>query len=160
MPFLRHSHFWVPLYIFLLLFALMNFEKNKWWWICFAAFVPVVTNFISSDILKEHIFRIRPCQDPTLDGICRLVVNYCPRSSSFTSSHATNHFGMAAFFFFTLKNYSRAWRSLFFVWAFIIVYAQVYVGVHYPGDVLAGGIVGFVFGYLCSRLFNKNFGLV
>jgi membrane-associated phospholipid phosphatase len=158
MPLLRHSNFWLPLYLFLFVFALLNFKKNTWWWIVIAACTVILTNFISSDIIKENLFRVRPCRLIDDDTI-RLLVSYCPISSSFTSSHATNHFGMAAFFFFTLRSYMGNWRYLFFVWAFIIIYAQVYVGVHYPFDVLCGGLIGFVLGYLSARSFNKHYGL-
>jgi membrane-associated phospholipid phosphatase len=157
LPLIRHSKFSIPLYLFLLVFALMNFQKNKWWWITFAVLTVVLTNFVSSDIIKENLFRLRPCRDAELGN--RLIVNYCPQSSSFTSSHATNHFGMATFFFFTLHDYFPKWRYLFYVWAFSIIYAQVYVGVHYPLDVLSGAITGFVLGYLSARSFNRNYGL-
>lgn len=160
MPFLRNANFWLPLYLFLLLFALFNFKKNTWWWVFFAAGTVILSNFLSSDIIKENIFRIRPCNDPELADSVRVLVNYRPKSSSFTSSHAMNHFAMAAFFYFTLKKIIAQWGLLFFFWAFLICYSQVYVGVHFPLDVSAGGLIGFVFGYLSARSFNKNYELV
>ena len=159
MPFIRHANFWWPLYIFLFSFALINFRKNAWWWIVMGACTVILTNFISSDIIKENIYRTRPCGDPELSGRMRFLVSYCPISSSFTSSHATNHFGMASFFFYTLRDYVGKWALLFFLWAFLIIYAQVYVGVHYPLDVISGGLIGFVLGYLSARSFNKHYGL-
>jgi membrane-associated phospholipid phosphatase len=159
MPFLRHANFWLPLYLFLFVFALLNFKRNTWWWIVFAACTAILTNFISSDIIKENFYRPRPCGDPDLQGKMRFLVSYCPISSSFTSSHATNHFGLAAFFYFTLRNYIGKWAGLFFVWSILIIYAQVYVGVHYPLDVISGGLIGFVLGYLSARSFNKHYGL-
>lgn len=156
MPFLRNSNFWIPLYLFLLMFALFNFKKDAGWWIFFAAGTVILSNFISSDLIKENIWRLRPCNDPQLAGSVRVLVNYRPQSSSFTSSHATNHFAMAAFFYFTLNKFIGKWTRLFFCWAFAISYAQVYVGVHYPLDVISGGLIGYVFGYLSARSFNKN----
>ena len=90
----------------------------------------------------------------------RFLLSYRPQSSSFTSSHAANHFGLATFFYFTLRNYIHHWTWAFFAWAFIIIYAQVYVGVHYPVDVIAGGLVGLLFGYLSAKSFNKNYSLL
>jgi undecaprenyl-diphosphatase len=87
----------------------------------------------------------------------RFLLSYKPQSSSFTSSHATNHFALAAFFYFTLKKYFNKWGLLFFCWAFMICYAQVYVGVHYPFDVICGGIIGFSIGYGFARFFNLKF---
>ncbi len=160
MPYVRNQYLWGPLYLFLLVFVLFNFKKNTGWWLFFFVGTAVLTNFISSDIIKENIYRIRPCNDPTMEENLRFLVNYRPKSSSFTSSHATNHFGLAAFFYYTLKNYIGKWAWLFFAWAFIIIYAQVYVGVHYPLDVVCGALIGFLFGYLTANSFNKNYSLV
>lgn len=159
MPFLRNANFWMPLYLFLFVFALANFKKNTWWWVLFAAGTVILTNFFSSDIIKENIFRLRPCNDPQLADSIRVLAGYRPQSSSFTSSHATNHFGMAAFFYFTLRKFIGGWGLLFFFWAASICYAQVYVGVHFPLDTISGGMIGFVFGYLSARSFNKNYDL-
>ncbi|MEQ1554224.1 MAG: phosphatase PAP2 family protein, partial [Ferruginibacter sp.] len=107
----------------------------------------------------ENIFRLRPCNDHTLRDTFTLLIGYRPQSSSFTSSHATNHFAMAAFFFYTLKQYFGKFSVLFFIWAALICFAQVYVGVHFPLDVICGGIIGFIFGYLCATSFNKRYFL-
>lgn len=152
LPILRNSNCWVPLYLFLMLFAFGNFRKNVWLWILFAGGTAIICDFMSSDIIKEAIFRLRPCHDPSF---ATLRVTYCPQSSSFTSSHATNHFGLAIFLFLTLKDYIHKWGYLFFAWAFVIVYAQVYVGVHYPLDVICGGMVGLILGLVTGSLFNK-----
>ena len=90
-------------------------------------------------------------------GSVRVLAKYCPVSSSFTSSHACNHFALATFLFLTLRITSR-WWSLVFVWAFLIAYAQVYVGVHYPVDVLCGGLLGCGIDDFTGRLFLKLIG--
>ena len=92
------------------------------------------------------------------DGL-RVLVNYRPQSFSFTSSHAFTHFAMATFFYLTLKKYLGNWMLLAFAWAAIIAYAQVYVGVHFPADVVGGAVFGILVGYLLGKLFNKQFGL-
>ena len=160
MPFLRNASTWMPFYLFLLFFAIFNFKKNTCWWIIFAAGTVYISNFLSANIIKETLFRLRPCNDPDLADTVRVLVTYRPQSSSFVSSHATNHFAMAAFFYFTMEKFIGKWSLLFFLWAFSICYAQVYVGVHFPIDVICGGLIGFVFGYLSARSFNKNFDLV
>ena len=160
MPFLRNSNFWLPLYLFLLLFALVNFKKNRAWWIFYAVGTVILSNYLSSDIIKENIFRLRPCNDPELADSIRVLVSYRPQSSSFTSSHSVNHFAMGAFFYSTLHPFIGKWALLFFVWAISICYAQVYVGVHFPLDVICGGLIGLVLGYLSARSFNNNYQLV
>lgn len=160
MPYIRNQYLWAPLYLFLAVLVLFNFKKNTGWWLFFFAGTAVLTDFISSELIKENIYRVRPCNDPSMADNLRFLVAYRPKSSSFTSSHATNHFGLAALFYFTLKNHIGKWGWLFFAWAGIVIYAQVYVGVHYPLDVLCGALIGFLFGYLSAKSFNKNYSLV
>ena len=85
----------------------------------------------------------------------RLLLDHCSGGFSFTSSHAANHFGLAMFLFVSLTPLFKKYTWLFFIWAGIIAYAQVYVGVHYPLDVMAGAMIGLVVGKLNSMLFKK-----
>lgn len=158
LPWTRTANTWLPLYLFLIAFATINYGKKGWWWVLAAGITVALTNYISSDIIKGNIWRTRPCGDISIAHQVRFIVEYCPQSSSFTSSHAANHFGMAAFIFFTGRNQFGNWLLLFFMWAFIIIYAQVYVGVHYPLDVLCGAITGTLIGYLTASIFNKRVG--
>jgi membrane-associated phospholipid phosphatase len=155
LPFMRESSLWIPLYLFLLVFALTNVQK-WWWFILLAGCTPALTDILSSHIIKENIIRIRPCRDPDMAGMVRVLASYCPQSSSFTSSHAANHFGLATFLSLTLRPFIRSWVYLFYFWAFLIVYAQIYVGVHYPIDILGGAAVGVIIGSLTAWLYNKK----
>ena len=158
MPFLRQASFWLPLYLFLILFGVINYKQTGWWWVLFACLTGMLTNFVSSDIIKENIYRLRPCNDPSLSHwLINSMGIHTPKSSSFTSSHAANHFGLAMFLFMTLRASIGKWVWLGFVWAGAIVYAQMYVGVHYPLDILGGAIVGVVLGGLMGYLFNRQF---
>jgi len=160
MPFIRNQFFWAPLYLFMLLFVAVNFEHNRKWWILFFIILPMVTDYVSSSLIKENFFRLRPCNDLEMVKTARFLLNYRPQSSSFTSSHATSHFALAAFFFYTLKTKMKNWAYLFFIWAFVICFAQVYVGVHYPIDVICGGLLGYFIGKGFSLFFNKKFQLI
>lgn len=159
LPFLRESLFWVPLYLFLLLFALSNFGPKAWWWVLGVVLCAALADLISSQVIKQTIMRVRPCQDIEVAGQLRFFINYCPRSSSFTSSHATSYFAQGSFLFLTLRRQVN-WAWLFYVWAFLIAYTQVYVGVHYPFDVLCGGILGCGIGFLIAKMFHKRFGIL
>ncbi len=157
LPFLRESEIWLPFYLFLLFFATLNFSKKGGWWCLTLVMTVIISDLVSSSLIKSLIFRFRPCRDPVISQYARVLVSYCPQSSSFTSSHACNHFSAAMFIFLTLKQTSYWWR-LTFLWAFAISYSQVYVGVHYPLDVLGGIIVGCIIGFGMFVFFKNKFG--
>ncbi len=165
MPWLRNSLMWAPLYLFLIVFTVSNFKKNGWWWILFVLCTVTLSDLTSSRLIKENVMRLRPCNDADLSSWLRVLVGYRPQSSSFTSSHATNHFAVASFIYITFKNNPllqpfKNWLLLLFFWAFSICYAQVYVGVHYPVDVACGALIGILIGYLPGKFFNRHYGLV
>jgi membrane-associated phospholipid phosphatase len=159
LPFLRNSLLWLPLYLFLLVFVLVNFSK-RWWIAGYAIATAMLTDTISSTIIKNLIYRQRPCSDPAMAGQVRFIVPYCPMSSSFTSSHAANHFGIAVLLFLLLRPFIGHWAWAFIAWAAIIGYAQIYVGVHYPTDILGGSLVGILTGWGMYRLFCYHPGLL
>lgn len=160
LPYLRETKFWIPLYLFLLLFVTINFKSKGVWWILGFILVAATSDIISSQLIKNNIMRVRPCRDVDVMNQIRFFVNYCPQSSSFTSSHATSHFAQAMFAFLTLRPVIRRWAWLFFPWAFIIAYTQVYVGVHYPFDVICGSLLGCGIGFALAKLFHNRVGML
>ncbi len=159
-PLWRDAELWVPLYLFLIVIALMNFGKRGWTWILFAIINVTLTDQVSSSLVKKMIERIRPCNEEALVGKMRLLLEHCSGGYSFTSSHATNHFGFAMFVFLTTKHIMGKWTRWLFIWAATISYGQVYVGVHYPLDVLAGSLLGMGIGALTAKYYNKKIGPV
>jgi undecaprenyl-diphosphatase len=145
--------------LFLLVFIIVNFGKKGWWWCLGVALTAAISDIISSQIIKELFFRTRPCRDEEVMHHIRFFVNYCPTSSSFTSSHATTHFAQAIFIYLTLRHTSK-WWLLILLWAFSIGYTQVYVGVHYPVDILGGALIGICIGWMVSHAFRKQFGIL
>ena len=158
-PWWRDANTWIPLYLFLIVFALMNFKQKALPWILFAVITVVLTDQVSSTLLKNWVARPRPCQEGALLGQMRLLLSGCSGGYSFTSSHATNHFGFAMFVYLTMRPILKKWGKVFFIWAATISYGQVYVGVHYPIDVLCGGLLGCGLGYVTASFFNKRIGL-
>ncbi len=158
MPFIRNQFFWAPLYLFLLVFILYNFGVRGLAWcagflLCFA-----LGDFISASLIKPFVQRTRPCNDPRLASLVQLIV---PRSSgySFPSSHAANHFAMGTYMILTLgRRIKRIW-PIPLLWALAIAYAQVYVGVHFPFDVLFGGALGIAIGVFLAWLYHRRFTL-
>lgn len=141
LPYWRTKTTWIPLYI--LLFLVIGKDRGlKTIWVLIALGLTIaLADQISSELIKKAVERIRPCNDSSLPDVRTLV--HCGSGFSFTSSHASNHFALAMqlFLIFRMTWKTRYFVALFF-WAALIAYAQVYVGVHYPLDVLAGGLLG------------------
>jgi len=159
MPWWRDSNTWIPLYLFLALFAFINFGWKVWPWVLFFIVTVTITDQVSSHLIKTFIQRARPCNDNEMQGYVHALLGYCSGSYSFPSSHATNHFGMAFYIYLTMKPYFKKWGYLFFIWAASIAYAQVYIGIHYPIDVLCGAILGSLIGIGTASMFNRKVGL-
>lgn len=158
MPFMRNSLHWAPLYLFVLVFVVLNYKIKGIWWVVFFLSTVALTDMTGTYLFKHIIERYRPCKDPAFYTHVRLLVKECGGGFSFVSNHAANHFGMAAFFIITFRRIFGRWVWLALAWAPLIGYAQVYVGVHYPLDVLGGAMLGLVYGISMGVLFNKRFG--
>lgn len=156
--FMRESIFHIPLYVFIILFAFSALRSKAVWWLLAGILLIICCDLISSHVIKDLVGRPRPCRDPFMAGNIRLLASYCGGNGSFTSSHAVNHFAFATYVFTTLKSFSP-WFRVLFIWAALIAYSQVYVGVHYPSDVLVGAILGCLFGWLCARIVRQSLSL-
>lgn len=151
---LRNAITWIPLYAFLLYWIIRHYKKYAWQFIFISLVVFAVTDHTSASILKPMFMRLRPCFDAELQIVVRDLVG-CGGRYGMPSTHASNHFGLASFWFFSITWMStRRWHWLWF-WAFAIGYSQVYVGKHYPGDILAGALLGTCVGFLFAMLLRK-----
>ncbi len=154
MPYLRNPKFWIPLYLLIIGFCIWKFKKQAIYIIVILALSAGFADFTSARMVKPLVKRLRPCNDPiiALTDITRVS---CGTGYSFPSTHATDHFAMA--FFMILLFYKR-WRWIWLwaiLWAGSISFAQVYVGVHYPIDVICGAIYGALVGWLFAFIFKK-----
>lgn len=151
---LREAYTWIPLYLFFALFFYANCRKYFLPIVILSLLTFAISDFTSATIVKPFIGRLRPCRDPTLTFQLNNIAG-CGGMYSMPSSHATNHFGLATFWFLIIRRtLNKMWYWLF-IWAFIICYAQVYVGVHFPGDVIIGGLLGTGVAYFTYYLFCK-----
>lgn len=158
MPFWRNKLFWIPLYIFLVSFSILNFKKQGLYFI-FAALITVgMADSVSSQLIKKTVQRERPCNQEDMRSQVKLLIR-CGSGYSFTSSHAANHFALATFISLTLGGIIKGIRIPLFLWAGIISFAQVYVGVHFPLDVISGGILGIFIGWIVAKFFSKRIQL-
>lgn len=153
LPFFRQANNWIFLYVIILILAIAQYKRKIWFWILFALLSILITDQTSSHIFKPLFQRLRPCSDPNFLMHVKLRVTHCSGGFSFTSSHATNHFGIAIFFIGTL-NFCRKYRFFLLFWATCIAFAQVYVGVHYPLDVLCGTVLGIFLGKLINFIYT------
>ncbi|MCY1248395.1 undecaprenyl pyrophosphate phosphatase [compost metagenome] len=112
------------------------------------------SDVVSSHLIKKSIKRVRPCNDIVFKQEVNIRVR-CGSGFSFTSSHATNHFALA---FFWIVLFRRKWKHamwLCITWATLISISQIYVGVHYPFDILCGAILGILIGLATGYIFKK-----
>jgi membrane-associated phospholipid phosphatase len=142
------------LYIFIIAFCIYRYKKTGAYIIVLLALTVGLADRGSAGVIKPFFQRLRPCHEP---AIANTIITRVPCGSgySFPSSHASNHFAIACFL--SLVFYSR-WKYIWWVaipWAFLISFAQVYVGVHYPFDVTFGALFGMLIGYVVYLLFKK-----
>lgn len=158
LPYFRDSVFWAPFYIFILVFIMLNYGKKGAWWSLLFLCTVALADMTSLYLFKNVFERARPCQDVLFMEHVRLLLKGCSGSYSFTSSHAANHFGIATFISVTFRPAFGKHINWVFLWAAFISYAQVYVGVHYPLDILGGAGLGTAAGVLMAHLFKSKVG--
>jgi undecaprenyl-diphosphatase len=154
-----NTFFWLPLYLFLVFLIFRNYKREGWYILLGAAVTILLSDQITTSIMKPFFARLRPSQEPSLQGIIHLVNGYKGGLYGFASSHAANTFGTAFLVWMVLKEFYRG-VGWIFVWAAFMTYTRIYLGVHYPGDILAGAIVGLVcgmIGVLVSRWLIHRF---
>lgn len=149
------TEFWIPLYIFLIYLIFKQHGKEGWLVLAGAALTVLLADQITASIMKPYFARPRPSHEPALEGLLHIVNDYRGGAYGFASSHAANTSGVALFVFLLFRNVYR-WIWVLFLWALIMTYTRIYLGVHYPGDILVGAMVGLLSGYAGFR-FQKWF---
>jgi undecaprenyl-diphosphatase len=143
MMFLSTTTAWIPLYLFLLYLLIRNFRQQTWLILLAVALTILLADQITSSVMKPFFERLRPSHEPTLAERVYIVNQYRGGKFGFASSHAANTFGVATLMWLVLKMY-RPWIALLFLWSIGVGYTRIYLGVHYPGDILAGYFIGFL----------------
>ena len=123
------------------------------------AFLILVTDQVTN-LFKDGFQRLRPCHDPTLSKMVRLVKSSCGGLYGYFSGHASNSFALAIFFSFIFGAKYRKLPFLLLIVAFLVAYSRIYIGVHFPLDVLSGMTFGTLVGLLFFRLWRKFNGKV
>jgi len=154
MPYLRNPKLWIPLYLLIIVFCLWKFKKQGILIIVLVALSAGFADFTSASIIKPLVKRVRPCRDPVVSKTDIVRIS-CGTGYSFPSTHATDHFAVA---FFLILLFHKRWHPIWFwaiLWAGTISFAQVYVGVHYPIDVIGGAFYGMFVGWMFYGFFWK-----
>lgn len=154
MPIWREKSTWIPLYIALAAFVGYKYRLQGLYLILALALAVGLADTISSKVIKPSVHRLRPCNDPALKDEVQLLV-HCGSGYSFTSSHASNHFAVAAFLSLTLGLHYRRIRWPLYLWAASIALGQVYVGVHFPLDIFIGAILGVIIGNIVAKTYLR-----
>ncbi|GGK68246.1 phosphatase PAP2 family protein [Rufibacter glacialis] len=159
MVLISNKYVWFPFYGVLAgLLIYFNKRRGLLMVLCLGASVGLA-DFISSGILKPYFARLRPCHDQLINANVNFV-DGCGGLYGFVSSHAANAFAVAIFVIFLLPKKQWVFKGLLLVWAMAISYSRVYLGVHYPGDITAGALIGVGTAWLSIyiyRLLSKKY---
>jgi undecaprenyl-diphosphatase len=142
---------WAPLYLAILITLGIRYRR-KFLILILVIILAIILSDQISLLIKNSVHRLRPCHEPALEGLVHLVRNQCGGAYGFVSSHASNSFNIAVLSLLLIK---RKWFSYsMLLWAAIIGYSRVYLGVHYPGDVLCGSLIGILIGWSLFRFYE------
>lgn len=157
MPILRNKYTWIPLYIILIVFSIYTYKLKGFYLIVFLGIAVGIADYGSASMLKPAFKRIRPCNNIQINKkvISRIT---CGSGLSFPSTHASDHFSIALFLITIFYNNRKYILPIALIWAAAISFAQIYVGVHFPIDIIAGTFFGALTGFLIAKLYLKFFG--
>ena len=155
---------WIPFYLVLAILIFRISRRHFPWIIIFIGITIVLTDQLAVVLFKEVFERLRPCHDPTISELVHIVRNKCGGQYGFISNHAANSFGLITIVALYMRQKYRFAALGLFLWAALVSYSRVYLGVHFPADIVGGGLFGILVGLLtfsayrffCSRFIQKR----
>ncbi len=152
MAWITAKNSWILMYLLIIGIIIWKHKKNSIAMLLTIVISVAIADQFCSGLLKPLIHRLRPCHEPSLQNLVHLVGN-CGGQFGFCSSHAANSFALATGLYLLFKNNFKL-VQLFFVWAIIVSYSRIYVGVHYPLDVLTGAGIGVLSTIICHKFYQ------
>lgn len=151
---------WIPLYIFFTVLIFYYYRRQKAQTVLLYLVLVVVLTLSITSFVKEYVARLRPSEVEAWAELIRVLQK--PSRYSFFSGHASFSFSVTTFVVLALRSYTK-WIYFAFLWPIVLMLSRIYVGVHYPGDIIAGAFVGSaiaVAGYFqCKKALNRQYGL-
>ena len=145
---------WVPLYLLLIYWTVKQYGKRCWWIFLAVGIVVLCSDQLSAHVCKPLFQRLRPCYNADLQDLIYLPKGMAGGRYGFVSSHAANTFAVAAFLTPALRK-DRNWMGIvLYLWAFISSYSRIYLGFHYPADILCGSLLGILIGLILWKVFQ------
>jgi undecaprenyl-diphosphatase len=142
---------WLPLYLLITGYLIYRYKWKIIVILILVALLITMSDQGSVHLFKEVFKRLRPCHNPEISHLVHIVKGHCGGKYGFVSSHAANSFAVASYSLLLIRN--RYYTIFIICWALLVSYSRIYLGVHYPGDILGGAILGIVLGYVVYRLF-------
>ena len=147
------KYVWVPLYSAVLFFIFyLRHYKTAIVALLSLILLVTLTDQTSVHLFKQVFERLRPCHNPDIGHLVHIVNDKCGGQFGFVSSHAANTFGFATFTSLFFRN--RYFSVFIVLWAAIVSYSRIYLGVHFPGDIIGGMLLGIVSGTIVYRVYS------
>jgi undecaprenyl-diphosphatase len=151
--FVTNPQHWIPLYFLFFLFFFLAFQWRKAAFSILFLLATVFATWSFTNLVKGIALRLRPNNTPELTEIIRILQE--PTNYSFFSGHASTSFAATTFVVLVISQKTR-WIYLAYIWPIIFVMSRIYVGVHYPGDIFVGMLVGIIIAIIFYKLYNRS----